>query len=92
MVSPLPFFLESWKIKKLSYLVKVEGKGFSKSSTRSKSLHGARSSSPNNPNRTFFQKKVLLLIGTGNPALSVANFATVVLGITALECKQMVLT
>ena len=69
MVSPLPFFLESWKIKKLSYLVKVEGKGFSKSSTRSKSLHGARSSSPNPKSWSFFQKKDHLLTGTGNPAL-----------------------
>ena len=68
MVSPLPFFLESWKIKKLSYLVKVEGKGFSKSSTRSKSLHGARSSSPNQI-LFFFQKKHLLTV-TGNPALN----------------------
>ena len=70
MVSPLPFFLESWKIKKLSYLVKVEGKGFSKSSTRSKSLHGARSSSPNPNPGFYFEKKNRLLIGTGNPALT----------------------
>ena len=58
MESPPPFFLESWEIKKLSFLVKVEGKGFSKSSTRSKSLHGARSSSPNPNPDFFFEKKI----------------------------------